>query len=66
MRFGKWKAIREPMLTGPVQLYDLQADVGEQRDVAAAHPDVVKQAVVLLNQAHVPNPHWPVPTAKGN
>lgn len=65
VRFGKWKAIREPMLTGPVQLYDLQADVGEQRDVAAAHPEVVKQAVVMLNQAHVSNPHWPVPMAKG-
>ncbi len=26
-----------------MQLYDLQADPGEQHDVAAAHPDVVKR-----------------------
>jgi hypothetical protein len=31
-----------------LQLYDLQADPGEQRDVAGAHPDVVKR----LQRAH--------------
>jgi arylsulfatase A-like enzyme len=65
VRFGPWKAIREPMLSGPVQLYDLRVDVGEPQDVAAAHPDIVKRAVAMLEQAHVADPRWRVPVAKG-
>lgn len=64
VRFGQWKAIREPMLTGKVQLYDLNADVGEQHDLAPAQPELVKRAVALLEKAHVPDPKWKVPAAK--
>ncbi len=64
VRFGQWKAIREPMLTGKVQLYDLNADVGEKNDVAAAQPALVKRAVALMEQAHVPDPKWKVPAPK--
>lgn len=63
VRFGQWKAIREPMLTGPVQLYDLRADVGEQKNVAAAHPALVKRAVSFMEKAHTPDPNWKVPAA---
>lgn len=38
-RIGKWKAIRASK-DSPVQLYDLQADPGEKRDLAAVHPAV--------------------------
>ena len=58
VRFGRWKAIREPMLTGPIELYDLQTDLGESSDVAAAHPDLVRQATDFMDQAHQPNPNW--------
>lgn len=61
VRFGNWKAIREPMLTGPVQLYDLAKDVGETSDLAAKHPDIVRRAVAYMNEAHVDDPRWPVP-----
>jgi arylsulfatase A-like enzyme len=64
VRFGRWKAIREPMLTGQVQLYDLSADVGEEKDVAANWPEVVKRAVTMMEQAHVPDPKWRVTTAQ--
>ncbi len=60
VRFGKWKAIREPMITGPVQLFDLAGDVGETNDLAATHPDIVKQAIGYLNEAHVDDPNWQV------
>ena len=36
VRFGKWKAIRQPMHTGEVELYDLSKDIGEKSDLAAA------------------------------
>jgi arylsulfatase A-like enzyme len=32
----------------PVQLFDLSADIGEQRNVQAEHPEVVAQLTVLL------------------
>ena len=50
MRMGRWKAIRR----GPgaaVQLYDLDTDVGEAKDVAAGHADVVKRIAAALDAA---------------
>ncbi len=58
VRFGRWKAIREPMLNGQVQLYDLSVDVGEENDLAAAQPEIVKRAVRLMEEAHVSDPKW--------
>jgi uncharacterized sulfatase len=60
VRFGRWKAIREPMKTGPVQLYDLETDVGEQKDLSASRPDLVERAARLMEEAHVPDPRWTV------
>lgn len=60
VRFGKWKAIREPMLTGKVQLFDLSKDLGEANNIADINPDVVKQAVAFLDEGHVEHPAWKV------
>jgi uncharacterized sulfatase len=60
VRFGNWKAIREPMLTGPMQLYDLSKDVGETNNVAAAHPDLTAKAAELMKAAHTPDPKWKI------
>ena len=44
---GKWKALLQgpPYGTGEWQLYDLQADLGEQNDLAEAHPQVLAELV---------------------
>jgi endoglucanase len=60
VRFGPWKAIREPMKTGRVQLHDLATDVGETEDLAARRPDLVARAVRFMDEAHVPDPRWTV------
>lgn len=60
VRFGNWKAIREPMFTGKVQLYDLSKDVGEKNDIAAANPELVKQVTAYMDEAHVDDPMWQV------
>ena len=60
MRFGPWKAIREPMATGSVRLYDLESDLGEKTDVAAKHPDLATRAARFMHEAHVPDPAWVV------
>jgi arylsulfatase A-like enzyme len=60
VRFEHWKAIRRPMLTGAVELYDLTADPGEEHDIAATHADVVARARKNMNTAHVPSPLWKI------
>jgi arylsulfatase A-like enzyme len=60
VRFGKWKAIRQPMFTGEVQLYDLSNDPAEVRDQAKEKPQLVKQAASLMEKMHEPDPNWKV------
>jgi len=61
VRLGDWKAIRIPMFTGTMQLYNLNADPSELHDVAADHPDLVAQAAADMKEAHVPSPNFPAP-----
>ncbi len=58
VREGDWKAIRMPMHTGPMELYDLSSDLGESRNVAVQHPEVVKRMAKYMEQSHVPNKNW--------
>lgn len=59
VRFGDWKAVRlRP--SGPVELYDLRADVGEQQNVAGQHPDVVAKATSMFKDARTESNHWPL------
>jgi len=58
VRWGDWKAVRIPMLTGKFELYDLATDLGENHNVAASHPDVVEHIRGLMDEAHVPSPLW--------
>ncbi|WP_419195174.1 arylsulfatase [Novipirellula herctigrandis] len=58
VRAGKWKAIRMPWGTGPTQLYDLTADIGEQTNVAENNPDVVKRLETMMADAHLEHPNW--------
>ncbi len=64
VRFGDTKAIREPMVHGPIQVYDLAVDPGEERDLADSRPELVARARALLEEAHEPNPRWRVPPEK--
>jgi arylsulfatase A-like enzyme len=63
LRLGQWKLIgpspgpainrntNTEMGTGPEpQLYDLAADLGETRNLAAQHPDKVKEMLALLGK----------------
>ena len=46
LRRGHWKLVLGE--SGGVELYDLDADIGETTDVAAAHPKLVKELRALL------------------
>ena len=58
VRQGKWKLVRQlPRME--FELFDLNADVGETRDVAAANPGVVTRMQALLREARIESAVWP-------
>jgi arylsulfatase A-like enzyme len=61
-RVGDWKAVRNG-IGGPLELYDLRTDPAEAKNVAAAHPDVVKRFEEYLKTARVESATWPVRAA---
>jgi arylsulfatase A-like enzyme len=61
VRQGKWKAVRQPMLTGPVEIYDILADPKELKNLSAEQPERVKEMERLMAEAHVPSPNFKVP-----
>ena len=60
VRFGKWKAIRSPMFTGELELYDLSNDFQEKRTYAVRRPDLARHATKLLDETHRPDPNGQV------
>jgi arylsulfatase A-like enzyme len=65
VRMGKWKAVQQP-LTTPVRLYDISQDIGEERDVAADHAEVVAQATAAMTAAYRPSEEWKFPATGGS
>ena len=55
VRMGKWKGIRLDVhkdIDGPIELFNLEVDLGETQDVASANPEVVEQVRALLQREH--------------
>lgn len=54
----KWKAVQHNMKKGggPIMLFDINADISEQNDVAKQHPEVVKEFEEIFKDAHTPSP----------
>jgi len=54
----RWKAVRLNWTArpdGPLELYDLAADPGEERNVASSHPEVVASLQRRIAAAHQPH-----------
>lgn len=63
VRMGRWKAVRLKM-DAPMELYDLENDSRETRDIAATHRDVVAKIETYLKTARTESARWPVTLAK--
>ena len=64
VRMGDWKGVRLNVAqdpNGPIELYDLQADLGETTDVAQDYPEIVEQVAGIMRTARTPSDHWPWP-----
>lgn len=58
----RWKVVR-PDLTkqpGKAELYDIVSDPSETKDLAPAHPDLVREGLALMAREHVPNKAFPL------
>jgi arylsulfatase len=55
---GKWKAIRKEIRKGnlELELYNLEEDLQEQRNVAGQEPDVLRQMEGIMEKEHVSSP----------
>jgi len=60
VRIGDWKLVEQPLYS-PIRLYNLASDIGEERDTAAQHAELVAKLTTVMKSAYVPNENWKLP-----
>ena len=62
VRVGDWKAVRQKLGRGQLktELYNIAKDIGESKDVATDHPDIVRELEQLMAEQHVPSKLFPL------
>ena len=62
VRQGPWKLVHMDIRSDNprFELYNLDSDPGETRDLSAEHPDVLARLQEIMLQEHIPNPNFPV------
>jgi len=61
VRMGKWKGVRTGTrrnADAPLQLFDLDKDIGETNNIAGKHPDIVRKLTELIESAHTDSDLW--------
>jgi len=63
IRMGNWKALRLKVRDNPdapIVLYNLKTDIGETKNIATDHPDIIKIIAPLFREAHTPSDRFPL------
>lgn len=61
IRMGRWKAVRHG-INQPIELYDLETDIGEQCNVAVKYPEVVQRIKEILKTVRIESKEFPIYT----
>ncbi len=60
VRAGKWKAV-QPGFNKPLELYNLETDIGEDINLASERKDIMKRMANIIQEAHSPSEYFPRP-----
>ena len=59
VRMGRWKGYRSGV-NSPIELYDVEADIGETNDVADGNPEVVERIAEIMVSGRTPSELFPL------
>jgi arylsulfatase A-like enzyme len=61
VRMNQWKAISRAVKgeKAAMELYDLEKDIGETKDLAGEHPEIIKKMKAILRKARKPSKLFP-------
>ena len=68
VRMGKWKGYRKDVTKNPdppLELYDLENDIGETTNVAGSNPAIVTQIEQIMTDAHTYSAKFPILHGEG-
>jgi arylsulfatase A-like enzyme len=57
IRTGRWKAVRHSP-KGPIELYDLEQDLGETTNIANQNPEIVDRMRDFFESSRTPHDIW--------
>jgi len=69
-RWGEWKGVQLNVNEtfgkpdAPIEIYNLDNDLGETKNIAAEHPEVVKKFREIFKEAHAKSPFFNFPPEK--
>lgn len=62
IRMGKWKAVKNNIYEDKnaiIELYDIENDLGEEHNIAAEHPDILKKVKEVFTTCCTTSPDFP-------
>ncbi|MCK4872927.1 MAG: sulfatase-like hydrolase/transferase [Phycisphaerales bacterium] len=63
VRMGRWKGLRRNLTrqrNAPIELYDLETDIGETKNLADQHPEIVHKIARIMQSARTESEHFPL------